>query len=205
MATLPLSKNDYDFWIRIMTEHCQFLYLSLEDDDLKSQAFDLWKEWEEVQVDTVTELLEQLRDFKQTVKSEALNRWIGWISVSFVEHILEELEYFSTLLSGQKVSHGEVIDKALDWIHDHASSASTLLDPSEEKWVQVMQKIAKDTKSVPDDEEEFLIGLTLRHEDELSRALKRIRDQNIKRTIHPLLLDHWLREGAKMKEVLTQR
>jgi hypothetical protein len=105
MTTLPytFTQSDLEFYSEIMKEHCILLYLGLEKHPLESQAYTHYLKWNDFinngYAGNVPILLEELKIFETMILKRPLDK--GWISDSFMTRILEELQQFELLLSGQ--------------------------------------------------------------------------------------------------------
>ena len=194
---------------RLMTEHCLFLYLGIEDTTLRNQAkelYTLWFNYYQNGQGDLRHLLTTLRVFKEIVLLKLTQgQWLGWLSASFVDHLLDELLYFERKLNGEKLSLAEEAATAMKAVHHHAASAESWIDPSEEEWRDVMRAIKDKNKNVPKNDAQFLIGLSIQNVKELDEHLHnlQINLSKVKTSLHPLLVDHWIREGHDLLNILS--
>lgn len=181
--------------------------LAADDLDRALRAYDARRQ---VIDEDLTLLLDNLSGFKETVLQRLKERkWSGWLGVSFVEHILEELGYFRDLL-GRRVTAQQEAALLIDWIADHFGSAEGFLDPTEGYWKNRALEI-RDTAmdyleeyTVGADTASAVINEALNMQDDADDALREIAEQKPLSVIHPLMLDHWRREGKYMQERLER-
>ena len=150
----PLSIDDeINFWGRQLSDHCLFIYLGLVSDalvagklknNLKQDALDLHNAWTQAllapQQQSIIQLLRKTIQLKEKVLSELdKGPWIGWISYSFVLHILNEARYFLDKVQGIKLT---LNDEIKFWLYHHKSELEAedkLIDPSEKALSKLIQ------------------------------------------------------------------
>lgn len=232
MTTLPytFTQSDLEFHSEIMKEHCIFLHLGLEKDPLKDQAYTHYLKWNDFISNgyngDVLSLLGELKLFKTEILERLLDKeWLGWLSASFMTHILEELLQFELLLSGQKPTPDIEASQALTLMTDHLNDAESKLDPHEKSFkavawslqdsipvlvedrdlnnvLQQYQEAVKQVtreNGVPANDVQWMIGLTLRAGKEIDKFFGKIRDEKPVSIINEALLSHWLREHHHME------
>lgn len=211
-----VAVEETNFWARQLSEHALFLHLGIEDAPLKQRGLALHKEFERFRkefnnrpemVAQVLPLAKKLRAYKVEVLN-TLNsgKWIGWIFPLFARHITLELDYFIDKLNGIKYTDQDEIAFWNTINGEHASFAAHLLDPEERdlflKGDALSQKFAK----VVGSEDEMMRQISLTHAKELDEynTSARTAQQNnqLKSIIHPVLLDHVIREGQRSIRML---
>lgn len=216
-STIKINKADaqkeIDFWSRQMSEHALFLHLGLEEAPLKERGMQIHNKFEafrkKMNQAEILPLCKELRDYKIEVLS-TLNsgKWIGWIFPQFARHIILELDYFVDKLNGIAYSDQ---DEVAFWNvinGEHAGFAAHLLDPSEitlfKKADKLMNKFAKIVRT----EKEMLIQISLQSAQELDEynktAQSSIKANKVASVIHPVLIDHVVREGQRSIQTLNR-
>ncbi|CAH6421446.1 Domain of unknown function (DUF2935)-containing protein [uncultured virus] len=176
-------------------------------------------------------LLNELEDKKNYIKGQRESgKWLGWIYISFIIHILRELHYLKNILNDKKFSDQETIDFWNLTNGEHAGLTGQLLDPDIENDLEI--KKAHDfhheflNLSSNDPEKKQFLTLSIKKGTELNDFLikslektmtldnfqlktqEKVHDNKIKSIIHPVLIDHEVREGKrsiKVLEMLTQK
>ena len=233
MTTVPYTSTqaDLEFHSVIMMEHCVFLHLGIEEEPYKTQAYEQYQRWKQF-IDEgyngdVATLLLNLRILKTTILTSLLEgKWLGWLSASFVRHILEELEEFALLLQGRKFAPEVMVVHSWRLMTDHLEDAVSKTDPMETEVKHQSQQLLQSTPTAihqlanrdynvdrllvdyqeaslalaqeqgqPANDIQWMIGLTLRAGVQIDALLASIQTHQPKTVIHPMLLDHWRREG----------
>lgn len=205
----PLNiAKEVAFWRLQIEEHMLFIYQGLVDDlsilKLKEQAVALHQLWHDVDGDVMPLIDETLKFQNLILNKITYGPWIGWLSMSFVNHLIKETEYFKKKLLGEMTHQDEV--KFWLW-HHHSESAAAekLLDPTEQElslllkdymdYIKVLEtdllkskkrngKISPETRDVL---EEYL--------DNNTALEKGILNYTIYSNISPILINHVIREG----------
>jgi len=152
MATVPyiLTQADLEFHSQIMLEHCVFLHLAIEVEPYKTQAHEQWQLWKQYIEDGYPEgelspLVSQLRILKKSILDKSLDgEWLGWLSASFMRHVLEELEEFSLLTQGLRPIPEIMAIQAWRLMSDHLEDAESKTDPIETEVKQQEQLLIKE-------------------------------------------------------------
>jgi hypothetical protein len=202
------------FWSRQLSEHALFLHLGMETEPFKKRGLEIHKKWEAFR-DTLSEktlpkvlpLARELRAYKMAInKSLNEGKWVGWIFPSFVRHIIQELDFFVDKLNGVRYSPKDEVDF---WNHinsDHAAFESHLLDPYERKLSAKANALSEKIATLPDSEEDMFIKISLNAAAELDAFNKKGRSlakaNKLQSVIHPVLMDHVIREGERSKAKL---
>jgi hypothetical protein len=212
------AADEIDFWARQMSEHALFFYLGFVDGPFKDEALALHKTLEKFRrefnknqydaelTNSLLPLLERERDFQiRVLKALDSGKWIGWIFPLFVNHTTLELDYFVDKLNDIKYSPQ---DEVLFWNRinsEHAAFASHLLDPSERELFLKADKLSTEFDAIPKSEREMMIRLSLMKSKELDQFNKtaRAEGKQVKSVIHPVLLDHVIREGERSVKTLS--
>jgi len=211
-----MAQNEIAFWSRQLSEHALFLHLGLEDSGstLKNRALALHKKFEGfrqggMNPDAILPLCKELREFKEQVFSR-LNggEWIGWIFPLFARHVLLELDYFVDKLNGIEYSDREEV-VFWDVINcEHAGYAAHLLDPTERTLSRKGNRFSKKFSKLVRSEKDMMVRMSLKSAQELDEYNKQaqagIKTNTVKSVIHPVLIDHVIREGQRSIEALQR-
>ncbi len=208
--------DEINFWSIQMSEHALLLHLGLEDPVLKQRGLELHEKWEKFIANLLTEplynvlpLLEELRAYKlEVVQTLQSGLWIGWVFPSFARHVTRELDYFVDKLNDVRYSS---MDETDFWNHinsDHAAFESHLFDPYERDLSQQANDLSEKINQLPDSEEDMFIHLSLTAAEELDQFNKEGRKlskaNKLQSVIHPVLMDHVIREGERSKKILSE-
>jgi hypothetical protein len=242
MATVPytLTQADLEFQTNIMMEHCVFMNAGLVEEPYRSQAYEQYQLWQHYIQQGYPEgqlpsLLDELRLLKTSVLDQLVTgRWLGWLSASFMRHILEELEDFALLTRGQRPIPEILALKSYRYMADHLEDAESKTDPAENEFKQQerdliastplaiqqlghreydLQQLTLDYQQAvtalaqeqgqPENDIQWMIGLTLRAGERIDRLLGKIETMKPKTVILPALLNHWLAEHAYHEQNLA--
>lgn len=213
------AANEIDFWARQMSEHALFAHLGLEDPDLKQTALETHQALENFRatfnknpydvefMESILPLLKKERAFQISVlKSIEAGNWVGWIFPLFLNHVTLELDYFVDKLNGIKYSPK---DEVLFWNRinsEHAAFAAHLLDPSERDLFLKADQLSVKFMNIPKSEKEMMIRLSLTASKQLDKFNKTAQaaGKTVKSIIHPVLLEHVIREGERSIQTLTK-
>lgn len=218
------------FWSRQLGEHCLFLELGLDPQELKNEAQAFHAEWEnfratlpeQATTDELEKLIEQvkpmamrLRFFKLRVyERQIAGEWLGWLYPSFVKHVRLELEYFMSLISGRPEREGmaKIGDELCIWLgfmRDHCAFASHLLDPSEKVLFTQALALEEKMEDLLDGCQSMEIGFLV-----LSQKAGVLLDKyftangigtpKVESVIHPVLALHVVREGRMFLRTLEE-
>lgn len=211
------ASDEINFWVRQMSEHALFNYLGLEDPNLKQESLDLHTSLEGFRkkfnnnpfdlklMDTVLPLLEKERKFQIKVLSMMdEGKWVGWIFPLFENHITLELDYLVDKLNGIKYS---AQDEVLFWNRinsEHAAFAAHLLDPSERDLFLKADQMSEKFYNIPASEKDMMMRISLQYSEQLDEFNKTAQSnaKTIKSVIHPVLLEHVIREGERSIKTL---
>lgn len=211
------AAHEIDFWARQMSEHALFLYLGFDDKKMKEEALKIHQAFEKFRTEfnqnpndielmnTVLPLLKMQRESQiRALQSLDEGKWIGWIFPLFINHTTLELDYFTDKLNGIKYSPQ---DEVLFWNRinsEHAAFAAHLLDPAERNLFLKADILSQKFNEIPKSEKEMMIRLSLKASEELDKFNKTARSEgkNVKSIIHPVLLDHVIREGERSIQTL---
>lgn len=221
-ATPEVAADEIDFWARQMSEHALFLYLGFEDPEFKAEALQHHKDFEAFRtkfnenpqdmdlMNTVLPLLQKEREFQiKALMALDDGKWIGWIFPLFINHTTLELDYFTDKLNGIQYSPE---DEVVFWNRinsEHAAFAAHLLDPAERDLFLKADKLSVSfDNKIPKSEKEMMIKLSqsLKASKELDKFNKdaRTAGKTVKSIIHPVLLDHVIREGERSVKTLEK-
>ena len=227
MSTLPytLTQADLEFHSSMMLEHTIFLHLAIEEEPFKTQSFEQYQQWRQYVEQGYPELqlsslVEQLRTLKTGILEQLLSgRWVGWLSISFMRYILEELDEFALKISGQRPTVAIMALQSWRLMIDHLEDAESKIDPIETYFKQqarelltsmpqTMRRLAhrsynsqqlltdyQEEIGRSSDDVQWIIGSALKAGEDIDKFLDSIEKYKPKTTIHPLLLTHWRKEG----------
>ncbi len=211
-ADRDVAMNEIDFWARQMSEHILFVFLGLEDPELKREALELHQTLEKFRekfvenpndinhMNSLLPILKKEREYQiKAAKILKDGKWIGWLYPLFLDHITMELDYFVDKLNGVKYTPQEELNYWNRVNGEHASFSVRLLDPYEKKSISKADRIAQEFQDIPQTELDMMIKLSLKASKELDEFHKATRSnfKNIRSTIHPVLLGHVIREGER--------
>ncbi len=221
-APLKDAVDHGTFWGRQISEHQLFLHLGIEDAEFKQKALDLHKEWETYRnmlqtrpsLDTLNQwlpLLQKTRAFQiDILKVLYSGKWIGWIFPLFVNHITLELDYLVDKLNDIPYTAD---DEIMFWNRinsEHAAFAAHLLDPSERDLFLKADAMSVKLHNLqlPESEKEMWLTVSLKAGKELDQLNKQARvgakANKVLSVIHPVLLDHVIREGERGIQTLEK-
>lgn len=124
---------DYDFWKDIFTDHAKFFHLLLIDEDLKTEFYDLWKSFTNIDPTRNLQQFDILVNKLERAKKEVLNNLlkvniVGFLFPSFVEHTIKEVGFYKRL----KEDKGLTVSDLKFWLeHDKEALEVTqkFIDP----------------------------------------------------------------------------
>lgn len=213
-----IAANEIDFWVRQLSEHALFLHLGLEDKKLKKEAFQLHTKFEHFRrkfnaeirdmclMNSVLPLIEKEREFKVRVLNRLeAGEWLGWLFPLFVNHIILELDYLVDKLNGVTYSFSQELQFWNRVNSEHALFASHFLDPKERSHILVADAVAQKLNQTNDQEYTTMLQLSLNASKELDAFNKQVRasGNGVQSIIHPVLLDHVIREGERSIKTLS--
>lgn len=205
-----------------MPEHQLFLNLGIEDASFKETAKLLHNAWEDFRnrleknpsLDTLNSwlaLLKKTRAFQIDILNVLYSgKWIGWIFPLFVNHITLELDYLVDKLNNIAYTPE---DEIMFWNRinsEHAAFAAHLLDPSERELFLKADDMSSRLHDLqlPKSEKEMWLNISLKAGRELDELNKQARAgakaNKVLSVIHPVLLDHVIREGERGIETLEK-
>lgn len=227
-AAPAVAQDEITFWGRQMAEHALFLHLGLQPDQfnqqlniqqLKDQGLALHKtltaflEKFKQNPEIASEILPLLQDLR-TYKLAVINAtnsgvWVGWVFPTLARHVLIELDYFVDKLADLPYTDQDEVAFWNVMNGEHAGLAAHLLDPSEVDLTKKAEKIADQYQNMKtvESEKEMMVQLSIKYAKELdnynTQARAGSKAGDIKSIIHPVLLDHVIREGKRSIAVLN--
>ena len=192
------------FWKIQIKEHMMFIFLGLSDElmELKEKAIKLHESWHNLKVNTtnVMPLIDETLKFQYLIlKNMTKGVWIGWLSMSFMNHLIKETQYFKDKLSG-KVTYQDEIKFWLWHHHSECAAAEKLLDPTEEElslvlkdYIEYVKSLEKDLKNNKMTKE--IKNVLKEYIDNTTQLEEGILNNTIYSNISPLLIKHVIREG----------
>ena len=154
------------------------------------------------------DLIKENKNLLLEIKKRLENgEWLGSAYPSFIDHLLLELGYLENVLTGNHYTTKEV----LHFINVHNSGevgvTAKLLDPAPENEgsLQTAQKLQKEFLKLDKEEQKMLEKLTLEKTKELNQFAEKtkqaLKNKKLKSIIHPVLLDHVMREGTRIEKM----
>lgn len=145
IATDP--NEEFQFWGRQIVEHALFSHLALEEPTLKAAARQTYEQLGAAyQAKNLQEFVRLTNEFiatkQQLVARIQAGEWLGWAYPSFLQHMVEEEQFFLAKLQGP-------IPDAVElnfWLHERRTEAEVtahLIDPSAKAAVASMMATAK--------------------------------------------------------------
>ena len=216
----PFPKLDEArMWSRQFLEHSLFMYLGIQDPiELKNEARVLYNRWTSDIVPKVNaaataedawaileQPLEELRAFKVKVRDLTLEKGagaVGHLWTEFQNHIIMELDYFTSLMTGE-LSDTEHVCTNLKILADHAAFAIHMLGPSETALIEQAETAQKTLSDLHnqcvDDLTQTFLALSENAAAGLDTYLKTsgIGTPRVKSIISPVLAGHVVREGMR--------
>lgn len=236
-TSTPFSAQDeIQFWGRQIAEHNLFLYQGLvngaiqeanlppvqlgnQSYNLREAAMVFFNAWTQAlnqmtPVDQVVVLLQDTINYQnQVLQTLGSGVWIGWLSYSFVEHIVMEARYFLSKLTGAGYDLRNEIDFWL-WHNDTETAASVkLLDPKEVNLANQANQFINQTRVLRENLARLQQGANLSTLDQamvqnlhefaaLGNTLKTgIDNHTILSNITPTLINHVIREGDRATQI----
>jgi hypothetical protein len=201
-------ENEVLFWGNQIKEHMNFIYLGLADDNqrlinLKQKAVYLKSSWENVlsmyekkQYTKVnlTILIDETYNYQIIIQDYIKNNvWIGWLSYSFMEHLINELLYFQKKIEGSGYNLKEEMVFWL-WHHESEMAASEkLLDPLEKELSEITKDYIEEIKILQED----LVKLSG------NSSRNKLNDKTIEILNEYLLQTNELKDGIVNRNILT--
>lgn len=232
-APSPFSiQDEIQFWGRQVAEHNLFLYQGLVEEaiheanlqpvrlgnrsyDLRNAGLVLFNAWNEARnqtapFDDVMVLLQDTIAYhNQVLQTLVSGVWIGWLSYSFVEHIIMEARYFLSKLTGAGYNLHDEIDFWLWHNSTETAAADKLLDPTEVDIDKEARQFIAKTNQLRADLLKLQQGAdlsaldqaTVQNIKEFGDTGNTLRTKIMNRTllsnISPTLINHVIREGDR--------
>jgi|DewCreStandDraft_5_1066085.scaffolds.fasta_scaffold05936_5 hypothetical protein len=223
-------EEEVSFWGLQVAEHFYLLYLltvpegiiqanlpKVNNMDLRQEAIFYYNQWRNLisgswTLEKVKNLILSSRDYKERLlKYLSSGIWIGWISYSMVKHMLSELEYFWSKITGAGYN---VRDELLFWLfHDETETAALekLIDPSEEiissllrDYIARTQKLSQDLSDERNPLRKEGIDFQLEYRNIVAELEERISSKTLLSNIPHLLTAHVLREAQHSLEIFQR-
>ena len=216
-------ENDIDFATRQITDDTSLLEIGLANPGLKQQADVLWKKLDAFRRSSkgpreYAKMSDELRTFLNSIIArQGAGEWVGWLTPLFVEHLRREVDLFAGYV---KVAAGQADATAVPtplaefkaWTraaHDHAATLEQYLDPSEGSRIMTVRNLVGQFGEIYKAQ-----SVTPQFVQAAERAVEALDafvvglnpgkapPEGAKSVIHPLLVDHVLREGRRFLNVL---
>lgn len=149
--------DDTHFWSHQLMEHSLFLYLGIEEPQLKQRGADLhlsfktytdrmvargvdtdkivldaedYAKLKDLDLDEIFALTARLKEYKQEILTRLkAGEWLGWIWKTFVSHVLRELDFFIKKISNTDIDNTVEISFWNQMNSEHVGMGGHLLDP----------------------------------------------------------------------------
>lgn len=215
-------ENEVNFWSARMGEHMYFIYLGLVNEDLKNKALEIKILWDEIFSNKrkkskpyVSEIIDVTYDFQTKLQDMITNGiWIGWLSYSFLEHLIRETVYFDRKIIDESYN---INDEIKFWLWHHKSefeASEKLLDPSEINLSNISKQFIEDIKLLEEDINKISnnnFDINLATEEILYEYLDKtkslkdgIENKEILSNISVDLIRHVIREGERAIEIFDK-
>lgn len=242
MQTGPFTiEDEIRFWGARVREHMIFIHLGLvtqaiEDNNIPKKTIhgksynlreeatilkNLWTQLLEksnINIENVKELITNTMTYQEQVQTYIFNGvWIGWLSYSFMGHIIEELRYFWSKITGGGYNLEDEINFWL-W-HDDTEAAATvkLIDPSQIDLANQINGYINSTKVLRKDLLEFqtddkikieglddeALGLFNGFKEFIQYLRKGIDNKEILNNIPYLLIEHIDKEAERSLQIMN--
>lgn len=224
IKSLYPRQEEVNFWGLQITEHLLFISLGIVDVNLKTQAQLLKSQWENLLLNKLNDedmrrLIKETYDYHMVIQKILKDGiWIGWLSLSFMNHIIEELLYFNEKFNGTNYNINEEM-KFWVWHHQTEFGAlEKLLDPTEEEISKIMKEYIEETKNLTLDLNILMKDPTadiLMLNEETQKVIneyfnftldleKDIENNIIISNISPDLIRHVIREGERAIDIFQK-
>ena len=217
MLTQAQIDDEILFWLgQQEREHMLFLAMGIQDPALHAEATRLLRAYEEAaqrrDIRGLLALAPSSQALKKAVLQAAKERWVGWLYPSFVEHMMEEIDYALARTRRDLLPR----DIACFWAKERSETAGVVakwLDPTETQLATqalrhppILRGIfaacrKPSTWAVPLNAIQAMTSLE-RTNASLNRLLESPELAKSKNIIHPLWMQHELREGQRAQMVL---
>jgi len=230
--------DDIHFWSHQMEEHAEFMYLGLVEPSLKNRSMEFKKIYEDyhnrhfmskgieehklilddsdfqklkedLDINEIVKINEEFKKFKEGIIDRLKKgEWLGWLWQSFIQHLLDELNYFNGKI--QLKYDGDEVQFWNKMNADHVGSGGHLLDPDfkNDELIVKSFNLYHELQKMDKGEKEQLIHMSLNYAKELDVFHKKTQDavinHKIDSVIHPLLIEHIVREGERSIYSLTK-
>jgi len=174
---------------KIVLDDTDFAKLDLTNTQYIDEAYVLFDKVEKYKLDVLAK-----------IKS---GKWIGWLFASFIEHILEELQELKLRTIGPAPSIHKQVAYWNEMNGEHAGFASHLLDPElkNDKLVSKASTFEHELLGLHDSKLKQFIELSINKTKEFDKfskeTQKAVHDNKVSSIIHPMLIDHDVREGER--------
>lgn len=226
----PYQIDEIHFWGRQLTEHCLLLHLGMVDESLQQKGKDLFSRWETFMIDNfyskgvdgekivlensdflkidkidenIWVLIDDLRQYKLEIIRRLKNgQWLGWIWITFADHLLEELEHFEKKIKGIVIPKTEEIDFYNDMNSDHAALTAHYLDPIPKNQNLIQESMDYSHRKLElNAKDKAYLQLSIDFAKELDDFSLRLKNLMVKKQldsiIHPVFIEHDIREGRR--------
>lgn len=213
---MVLFEDDRVFWVRQIMEHQYFMTLYFSESEVIDMVRTMLDRWNEIfQTEGTRDAigdLELISVMSDTIEmqSELLMRlkngeFLGAVYPSLLEHFNEETEYAIDKVAGNEISDEEEYRFWNDVSGDHAMLDAHMLDPKDGKDVEIARELGGEFHLLKDSPEWETVSrsglnaiqLSVKLNEELNKFHRIAEIEKPPSIIHPLLLEHMLREGER--------
>lgn len=212
--------DDINFWSHQIAEHNLFIFLGLVDDgknnvkELRNLAYSLYQDWtdfrkqylENEDSTGIDKLLDAQEKLESDIKSlQDKNIWIGYLYPAFVQHMIDEREYFI-----KRISDGLTQEEEIEfWNHHDATeiaAESHMLDPTETKLYDTMDALRKNFESstYSENAQAYFLTLASQYSDLHENLKSLLKDNKLKSVMNMDLIEHAAREGLRGTKIIEQ-
>lgn len=184
----------------------RFKAVSADKIVLDADDFKVLGDLKALRLDDIVPLWNDLRAYKlELLVRLRKGEWLGWIYDLFVVHVLRELHYLGNKMWGRPLPLIKEVEFWNATNGEHAAFAAHLLDPAKEnrELITRADEFYQTFSALSQPEQSMLVHMSLNHSVELDNfnraAQKAIKDKRkpLKSLIHPVLIDHVIREGER--------
>lgn len=226
-------EDEFKFWGLQIKEHMLFIYQGLVEDQtkpntLRQEAAQLHNSWHNMlEINPLTQtnfkqtviyLLDRTLDYQFKIQDLIKNNvWIGWLSYSFLDHLINESNYFKDKISNPSYNLKREIEFWLLHHQTEIEASEKLIDPLEITLCEIIKIYVDEVKALRIDLD-FINERSNLNINELSDETKDILEEYLIQTdglkdgiitksiltnISLPLINHVIREGERAIQIFT--
>ena len=206
-----LAEN-IEFWSLQMEEHMLFITLGLANEELRQESYNIYLYWQAFRNRDETVSLGDIMTVTGQYKTKVLEilksgKWIGWLFPSFLQHILDEYNYFENILLGKTLSAQEEMKFWNKINKEHIAMVKQMCDPEAKAMIELSQNFVDNFEKIPQNDFTQMIILSKRLTSSLGQFQKEMREHGkvmqSQTILHPKILDHMIRENERSILILN--